>query len=142
VSSGVNDFRSFQRKLRDPVFLREHGGDPALVFREENSENLMVKRKGSRSAEIVGEVRNTLESTRGVVAVRLSDSERKRIVRAAEARNLAFSSFVRWAALEAASDQLLRQRPTPGPDPVEREPLAIAETEERVHYVDGEPILR
>jgi HNH endonuclease len=32
VSSGVSDFRSFQRKLRDPVFLREHGGDPSPRF--------------------------------------------------------------------------------------------------------------
>jgi HNH endonuclease len=56
VSSGVSDFRSFQRKLRDPVFLRQHGGDPALVFREENSQSRMVKRKDSPSAEIVSEV--------------------------------------------------------------------------------------
>jgi 5-methylcytosine-specific restriction endonuclease McrA len=142
VSSGVNDFRSFQRKLRDPVFLREHGGDPALVSRERNSENLMVKRKNSASAEIVSEVRNTLESPRGVVAVRLSDSERERIARAAEARNLAFSSFVRWASLQAASDQLLRQKSTPEPDPGEHEPVVIGDTEQRVHYVDGEPVLR
>jgi hypothetical protein len=68
-----------------------------------------------------------------------SASERKRIARAAKARDLAFSSFVRWAALEAASDQLLRHRPTPEPDPVELEPVVIGDTEERVHYVDGEP---
>jgi hypothetical protein len=113
-----------------------------LVSRERNSENLMVKRKNSASAEIVSEVRNTLESPRGVVAVRLSDSERERIARAAEARNLAFSSFVRWASLQAASDQLLRQKSTPEPDPGEHEPVVIGDTEQRVHYVDGEPVLR
>jgi hypothetical protein len=91
----------------------------------------------------LGEVRNTLESPRGVVPVRLSDSEHKRISRAAEARNLAFSSFVRWAALQAASDQLRPERPTPEPDPAELDPLAIADAEDkRVHFVDGEPILR
>jgi hypothetical protein len=102
----------------------------------------MVKRKDSPLAEIVGEVRNTLESPRGVVPVRLSDSERERVSRAAEARNLAFSSFVRWAALQAASDRLLRQRPTPEPDPVEHDPVVIGDTAERGHYVDGEPVLR
>jgi 5-methylcytosine-specific restriction endonuclease McrA/uncharacterized protein (DUF1778 family) len=141
VSSGVSDFRSFQRKLRDPVFLRQHGGDPALGFREENSQSPMVKRKDSPSAEIVSEVRNTLESPRRVVPVRLSASERERISRAAEARNLTFSSFVRWAALQAAPDQLRPKRPKPAA--TEREPLAIAKTEDkRVHFVDGEPILR
>jgi hypothetical protein len=103
----------------------------------------MVKRKDSSSAEIVSEVRNTLESARKVVPVRLSASERERIALAAEARNLPFSSFVRWAALQAASDQLRPKRPTPKPAAVEREPVVIGDTEnKRVHYVDGEPILR
>jgi hypothetical protein len=89
--------------------LEGAGGHPALVFREEDSENLMVKRKDSPLAEIVGEVRNTLESPRGVVPVRLSDSERERISRAAEAGSLAFSSFVRWAALQAPPISYVRQ---------------------------------
>jgi hypothetical protein len=133
----------FSKEAARSRFLRQHGGDPAPFFREENSENRMVKRKDSRLAEILGEVRNTQESPRAVVAVRLSDSERKRISLAAEARNLAFSSFVRWAALQAASDQLRPKRPTPKPAAVERAPLANADTEDkRIHYVDGEPIWR
>jgi uncharacterized protein (DUF1778 family) len=62
--------------------------------------------------------------------VRLSDKERERIAHAAEARDLAFSSYVRWAALEAASDQLLREKPKPRPKPVvpERE-LVILDSE-------------
>jgi hypothetical protein len=44
VSNGVSDFRSFQRKLRDPAFLRQHGGDPAPGFRERNSATVVTKR--------------------------------------------------------------------------------------------------
>jgi hypothetical protein len=61
----------------------------------------------------LSEVRNTLKDPRGVVPVRLSEAERRRIARAAQARDLAFSSYVRWAALEAASDQELRKKPKP-----------------------------
>jgi hypothetical protein len=89
-------------------------------------------------------VRNTLESARGVVPVRLSVTERRRIARAAKAGDLLFSSFVRWAALEAASDQLLGQRPYRKPfiEPG-REPIVISsepEPERRPHFVDGEPV--
>jgi hypothetical protein len=125
-----------------PGFLEGAFADPRPGFRERNSQSGMIKRKDSPSAEIVSEVRNTLESPRNVFPVRLSDSERERIARAAEARDLAFSSFVRWAALQAASDRLLRQRPTPETDPGEHEPVVIGDTEQRVHYVDGEPVLR
>jgi hypothetical protein len=136
------DVHAISSKPRDG-FLGSFAGRPAPLFRERNSQNRMVKRKDGPSAEIVSEVRNTLESPRGVVAVRLSDPERKRIARAAEARNVAFSSFVRWAALQAASDPLLPERPTPKPAAAEREPPAIAKTEDkRVHFVDGEPVLR
>jgi hypothetical protein len=108
----------------------------------------MVKRKDSRSAEIVSEVRNTLESPRGVVPVRLSEAERSRISKAAEALDLAFSSFVRWAALERATHELERAKPKPRSKPVERgliilgddvEPSAPEEEPFRPHsFVDGE----
>ena len=81
----------------------------------------------------------TAESARSVVPVRLSDSERSRIGHAAAARDLKFSSFVRWAALEAASDRLQREKPRPKPKLAEPEHMPIASVEpERVHhFVDG-----
>jgi hypothetical protein len=66
--------------------------------------------------------------------VRLSDSERKRIARAAEARDLAFSSFVRWAALERAADELERAKPKPRPKP----PVLEEEAFRRHSFVEGE----
>lgn len=91
-------------------------------------------------------MRNTLESPRSVVPGRLSEAERNRISKAAEARDLAFSSFVRRAALERAADELERAKPKPRPKPVEREPI-ILEPEPPVleeqpfrshHFIDGE----
>jgi uncharacterized protein (DUF1778 family) len=80
--------------------------------------------------------------------VRLSEAERSRISKAAEARDLAFSSFVRWAALERAADELERARAKPRPKPVEREPVTLGDDLEppapeeepfRSHsFVDGE----
>jgi Protein of unknown function (DUF1778) len=96
-------------------------------------------------------VRNTLDSARAVVPVRLSATERRRISRAAKARGLAFSSFVRWAALEAASDELLhnqrrpikRNVPAAPPKKPEREPLIIEPgPEPSAHWVDGELVNR
>jgi hypothetical protein len=72
------------------------------------------------------EVRNTAETHRVVVPVRLSAAKRNRISKAAEARDLAFSSFVRWAALERAADELERAKPKPRPK-VEREPIILGD---------------
>jgi hypothetical protein len=92
--------------------------------------------------EVPGEVRNTRE----VVPIRLSGKERERISKAAKARDLALSSFVRWAALERAADELRRAKPKPRPKPAERGPLilgpeppALVEEPFRPHsFVDGE----
>jgi hypothetical protein len=88
-------------------------------------------------AEDLSEVRNTLEKPRDVVPVRLSDSERRRISRAAQARDLPFSSYVRWAALEAASDQELRAKPKPV-EP-KRAPVVLDSVPQRPRrLIDGE----
>jgi hypothetical protein len=72
-------------------------------------------------------LRNTLESPRSVVPVRLSEAERNRISNAAKVRDLAFSSFVRWAALERAADELERAKPKPRSKPVERGPVILGD---------------
>jgi hypothetical protein len=68
---------------------------------------------------------------RSVVPIRLSDEEHEQIARAARARDLRFSSFVRWAALEAATDQLMR---AVRPKEPSREP-----PREQIVVVDPEP---
>jgi hypothetical protein len=59
--------------------------------------------------------------------VRLSEAERNRISNAAKVRDLAFSSFVRWAALERAADELERAKPKPRSKPVERGPVILGD---------------
>jgi hypothetical protein len=66
-------------------------------------------------------------NTRSVVPIRLSDKERERIAHAAEARDLAFSTFIRWAALERAANELERAKPKPRSKPVEREPIILGD---------------
>lgn len=80
-----------------------------------------------------------MRNTRSVVPIRLSDNERKRIGRAAEARDLRFSSFVRWAALERAADELELAKPKPRPKPAvpERAPIVFVEPEPVHHFVEG-----
>jgi hypothetical protein len=82
--------------------------------------------------------RNT---ARNVVAIRLSPAERAQIVRAAGGRDLPVSTFIRWAATEAASEQLLRaarpKAPAPAPHAPERETIMLGD-EPAGHWVDGE----
>lgn len=114
---------------------------PGQTFARKTPRTAQPCGKANHSTEVYAEVRNT----RSVVPIRLSDGERKRISRAAEARDLRFSSFIRWAALERAADELERAKPKPRPK-VEREPIILepeppAPEEEPFrphHFVDGE----
>lgn len=88
-------------------------------------------------------MRNTAAKPRSVVPIRLSAEERAQIACAARARDLACSTFIRWAATEAANEQLLRAaRPkAPKPPPVteespSREPIVL-EAVQSHHFVDG-----
>jgi uncharacterized protein (DUF1778 family) len=119
-----------------------------LTFARKTPRTAQPREKASQPTKDSRALRNTLESPRSVVPVRLSEAERSRISKAAEARDLAFSSFVRWAALERAADELERARAKPRPKPVEREPVTLGDDLEppapeeepfRSHsFVDGE----
>jgi hypothetical protein len=83
-------------------------------------------------------VRDTLESPCGAVPVRLAAREIRPALSLGEARDLPFSSYVRWAALEAASDQLQREKPQTRPKPVvpERMPTIFDAERERPSLED------
>jgi hypothetical protein len=76
-------------------------------------------------------VRNTLKSPRDVVPVRLSEAERGGSGGRRRREIFPFSSYVRWAALEAASDQLLRESPRPKPVVPEPGPREIVLLDEQ-----------
>lgn len=81
---------------------------------------------------------------RAVVPIRLSDVERGQIAAAASRLGLSLSGFVRQAALQASAVVERKAAVKAEPPAVEAEPSALVvvgnDDEERVHYVDGEPV--
>lgn len=95
-------------------------------------------------------------TARDVIAVRLSEAERAQVARAAVALELPLSTFLRHAALQAsavatgkanvrpAATRELGERAVAHEAPPQPEPRALVVLgldEERIHYVDGEPLI-
>jgi uncharacterized protein (DUF1778 family) len=80
---------------------------------------------------------------RDVFQLRLSDTEREQITRAAAQLELPPSSFVRQAALEVSA-RVTRKVAVRAPEPKEHDMglVMVGEPEPSRHMVDGEPIYR
>jgi uncharacterized protein (DUF1778 family) len=101
------------------------------------------RRKRRSGLGSFGSSRLRKRAVRDVLAIRLSDAERRQIQLAAARLGLSLSGFIREASLQASAvvDGKVSVK-APEPEP-EREPLALAEpVPVRVHYVDGEPVRR
>jgi uncharacterized protein (DUF1778 family) len=78
-----------------------------------------------------------------LVAVRLSDQERKQITAAAGRLKLPLSSFIRQASLQASA--VVEKKVSPAvarPVEPEPEPRELVTVDAKPHYVDGEPVYR
>jgi uncharacterized protein (DUF1778 family) len=102
----------------------------------------MVERKTRSGVDVSPTRRNT---ARSVVPIRLGDSERAQIARAASRLQLTLSGFVRQAALQASAvvdrkaSMVSKPRDADLDQSMSERGLVVVEPE-REHYVDGERV--